>query len=65
MPEDKSAVEAFQTVAAEKPETRTGEEVAEYLDAIEKEKDEGWETDDHLMGIIKQQNFVLTSVKNK
>lgn len=63
MPEDKSAVEAFQTVAAEKPETRTGEEVAEYLDAIEKEKDEGWETDDHLMGIIKQQNFVLTSVK--
>jgi hypothetical protein len=61
LPEDKIAVEAFQTKPADDPDKRTGKEVADYVNEIEKSKEEN--LDDYLRGIIEKQNFLLTSIK--
>jgi hypothetical protein len=63
LPEDKTAVEAFQTKPSESTMEKSGEEVAEYLKEVEEAKDSGWEQDEYLLDIIKQQDFELTSIK--
>ena len=68
LPEDKTAVEAFQVKKADEPTIKTGREVVKYVDEIEKQKaedfgdDEMTGIDDYLKGIIKQQNYELKQV---
>ena len=60
LPEDKEAVEAFQTKPADDPRFYTGEEVADHYKEVEADKDE--EADDHTANIIKQQDYELKEV---
>lgn len=65
LPEDKSAVEAFQTKPTEEPISRTGKQVADYVYDIELESDysSAEAFDDNLRDIIEKQNFTLQSIK--
>lgn len=63
LPEDKTAVEAFQTKPTEAPLKRTGAEVADYVDSIEQEMDD--KLPDYLRNSIEGQDFTLQSVKIK
>lgn len=64
MPEDKSAVEAFQTKPAEKPTHRTGKEVANYVDEIEIDKDEDANRiDAYIRDVIEGQDFELKTIE--
>lgn len=63
LPEDKAAVEAFQTKPAEDPAFRSGKEVLNYVDEIEERKGTPEEMDEIIDRMILSQNFKLTSLK--
>lgn len=64
LPDDREAVEAFQTKRNEqKPLVRSSKEVAEYIKAID--EDNGDDTDDYLLRTIEENNtkFILKQMK--
>lgn len=77
-PEDKGAVEAFQTAEnfIEDPKKYSGDYVADYVNEIEKDKanlseealaeyDDDFQLDDYLRNIITNQEFILKPLKIK
>ena len=78
MPEDKGAVEAFQTAEnfVEDPKKYSGDYVADYVNEMEKDKanlseeelaeyDDDFQLDNHLRNIITNQEFILKPLRIK